>query len=581
MKTKQGKRIIALSLALLLATGEFLQMGSSPVFAEGTEAATVTGEQEVAGSENFSEDTAAQTAAQTMAAREEENLTSETATPEEESLIAETESQDGYVTTKMEDWEYQKNLMFGTTGVIYLKKYTGPDKKILIPAKMQEGDNTYTVALQGMGANPFELEWDVALQQYVPVYEDGEGPNAANLLTDIKLADGITLFPENGGAFSYCNSLVNLDISGGSVTGLKPMQGMFKKCTSLRNLKLCNNLDTSYAENMSEMFSDCWCLTIPDLSGFNTANVTDMHSMFENCRCLQNLDISGFDTQKVKDMSGMFRGCTALASLKLTGSNAKFVTSAVTDMSLMFAGCSRLDTLDINSFDTSKVTSMNCMFQGCRSIKTLDLTGFQTNKVNDMNCMFAGMSSLETIYAGTGFDTGNVTNDISMFEGDTKLVGGSGTVYSSDHMDKEYARGDVIDPGDHSNDQPGYFTVAAVSTINDWNYTEDGGTVILDGYANTYQRNIIIPATMMVGSKKCNVVLRKIRNSKNDEADVSYLKSIVIADGVKAAADASGMFEGCSGLNRLDITGLDTGQTENMSRMFSGVQGVDKLDLSK
>ena len=82
----------------------------------------------------------------------------------------------------------------------------------------------------------------------------------------------------------------------------------------------------------------------------------------------------------------------------------------------------------------------------------IDVSKFNTSKVTDMNNMFESSPNLTTIYVSNKFLTDKVTSSSNMFSGDTKLVGGAGTVYDSSNIDKTYAR---IDGGTSS---PGYFT---------------------------------------------------------------------------------------------------------------------------
>ena len=92
------------------------------------------------------------------------------------------------------------------------------------------------------------------------------------------------------------------------------------------------------------------------------------------------------------------------------------------------------------------------MFYNSRAT-TLDLSSFDTSKVTDMSYMFQSSSDLTTIYVSNKFLTDKVTSSSSMFGGDTKLVGGAGTVFDSTKTNKTYAR---IDGGTSS---PGYFTL--------------------------------------------------------------------------------------------------------------------------
>ena len=57
-------------------------------------------------------------------------------------------------------------------------------------------------------------------------------------------------------------------------------------------------------------------------------------------------------------------------------------------------------------FDTSQVTNMSSMFEGCGKLTTIDLSNFNTSKVTDMSSMFAGY--YELYYQAGGGDVGYV-----------------------------------------------------------------------------------------------------------------------------------------------------------------------------
>ena len=107
--------------------------------------------------------------------------------------------------------------------------------------------------------------------------------------------------------------------------------------------------------------------------------------------------------------------------------------------------------LNLLSFNTSNVIKMSEMFNGTK-LTSLDLSSFDTSNVTNMQGMFYS-SLLKTIYVSNKFSTSKVTQDGSMFNACTNLVGGAGTKYDSIHYDKTYAR---IDGGTSS---PGYFTL--------------------------------------------------------------------------------------------------------------------------
>ena len=147
-------------------------------------------------------------------------------------------------------------------------------------------------------------------------------------------------------------------------------------------------------------------------------------------------------------------------------------TSEVTNMVFMFDACIKLSSLDLSHFNTSKVTSMYSMFNFCTGLTSLDLSGFNTSKVTNMEYMFYGCRNLTTIYAGSGWSTNAVTSSTDMFKNCTNLVGGKGTTYDANHVDKTYAH---IDGGTSN---PGYFTAKNAGLRGDVN--GDGSVNISD-----------------------------------------------------------------------------------------------------
>ena len=135
-------------------------------------------------------------------------------------------------------------------------------------------------------------------------------------------------------------------------------------------------------------------------------------------------------------------------------------TPEVTNMAYMFASCRKLQSLDVGKFNTAKVTNMSFMFGGCAAMTSLDVSSFNTAKVTDMSDMFYYCRNLKTICVGSGWNTDAVTYSSQMFDGCTKLVGGKGTTYDANHVDKAYAH---IDGGTSN---PGYLSRLILGDIN-------------------------------------------------------------------------------------------------------------------
>ena len=249
--------------------------------------------------------------------------------------------------------------------------------------------------------------------------------------------------------YMFCDSqATTLDLSNFDTSNVTNMNSMFgySEATTLD----LSSFDTSKVTNMNSMFSDSQA-TILDVSNFDTSKVTNMSLMFYNSQAT-TLDVSNFDTSKVTNMNSMF-----FLSKAATLDVSNFDTSKVTDMSSMFDN-SQVTTLDVSNFDTSKVTNMNSMFYLSKTT-TLDLSNFNTSNVTDMGHMFYSSENLKTIYVSNKFKIDNVTSSNYMFTGATKLVGGAGTKYDANHVDKVYAH---IDGGTSN---PGYFTDIADKDI--------------------------------------------------------------------------------------------------------------------
>ena len=147
-------------------------------------------------------------------------------------------------------------------------------------------------------------------------------------------------------------------------------------------------------------------------------------------------------------------------------------TDYVSTMGWMFSQCNKLTSIDVSHFNTSRVNQLDYMFYKCEQLTVLDLSSFNTANVHRMFFMFADCRNLRTIYAGEGWTTAAVEDAAYMFRNCTSLVGGQGTTYDANHIDKSYAH---IDGGPSN---PGYFTAKNAALRGDVN--GDGSVTISD-----------------------------------------------------------------------------------------------------
>ena len=284
-------------------------------------------------------------------------------------------------------------------------------------------------------------------------------------------------------AFEYLKNLETMSFDNVDTSNVVNMDNMFDGISKIETLDL-SDFDTSNVTTMDHLLANCTSLKSVDVSSFDTSNVTNIRSMFRNT-ALTSLDVSNFDTSKVENMGDFVFLNETIEELDLSNwdfrlyaaqnswgaadmMNAMGVTTidAIKKVKLdnaifpvgsnAFFMSLKVDEISLKNVDTSYVTDMGNMFSGCSNLTTLDLSSFDTSNVTVMSTMFNGMSNIKTIYVGRKFNTDRLTTSTAMFTDSTQLVGGNGTTYDANHIDKEYAR--IDEAG-----SPGYFTYKANS----------------------------------------------------------------------------------------------------------------------
>lgn len=345
---------------------------------------------------------------------------------------------------------------------------------------------------------------------------------------------------------------VVFDDSFANCTTLTSTAYWFEQCENLTTIIGINNLKTDNVTDVNSMFIDCHNIKSIDLSSLNFSNVTNMHQMFEDCRVLESINLNGVNTENVTDMSDLFLNCHNLKSI------------------------------DLSSFNTSNVTNMSHMFCRC--------------------------DSLTTVHVDEGWTTMSVTNSERMFERCTKIVGGQGTRFDENHIDAAYAH---IDGGTAN---PGYFTRSGdkpwtePSDPEPYAVLSDNNTILTFYYDDQKDaRN-----GMDIGPFEFDYDIereRELINSGWDEQresitnvifDASFanctsitstyawfykcnhLTTITGIGNLKTdnVTDMSSMFNGCSALTSLDLSGFNTANVTNMTYMFQGCSNLTSLDLS-
>ena len=250
---------------------------------------------------------------------------------------------------------------------------------------------------------------------------------------------------------------------------------------------------------------------------------------------------------------------------------------------------------NLDNLNTSQVTTMAEMFSTCNQLKILDLSSFDMTRVTNTSMMFYCCGDLTTIYVNTSWNLSAVTTSDYMFTGCNYLVGGSGTAFTSSHVDKTYAR---IDLGANST-SPGYLTTAPKAYVV---YTPDNHTLTFyydnnrasrPGTRYFLNKDIIGANEPLWVTDGTNASVTKVVfDSEFIHCNVTTthqwfyqmtsLTEIQGLDNLRSSVirDMSQMFEGC-GLTDYDFTQtyFAVFNTEDMGRMFYDSK-FTKIDLS-
>ena len=477
------------------------------------------------------------------------------------------------------------------------------------------------------------------------------------------------------GMFEGCSSLKSLDLSSFDTRNVRAMYDMFYVCSNLTTIYVGHKWVTSQVGSSKDMFKSCTSLvggqgttfdashtdatyahidggpsdpgylTGPDQLGYaikstDGKTLTFYYDKMRSSRSGTSYILNSSETYPGWYSDNSFRTITkvvfddSFSQARPTTTFAWFArmsnltsftgmsnlnTSDVVVMDYMFYGCTGLSGVDLSGFNTNKLTSMEYMFYNCSNLRTLDLSSFNTSRVTDMNYLFRGCSNLTTIYAGSGWTTSSVIAGNWMFTACTSLVGGMGTTYDANHVDKTYAH---IDGGPSN---PGYFTEPRIPyvliddsngtmtfyndgrkeshiTSSTWLYYLNEGDQDPGWYSDgcyEYVTKVVFDPSFATArpTSTCHwfAEMYNLTSVQGIEylntSEVTAMTSMFWECTELPAVDVSGfdthnvtdmssMFAECYELNSLDVSGWNTGKVTDMSYLFSSCSEVTSLDVS-
>ena len=398
-------------------------------------------------------------------------------------------------------------------------------------------------------------------------------------------------------------SSVNLSVEYGVYITLgTSMANMFNGCDKLASVNL-NGFDASAVTSMENMFQDCSNLVSVDLGGLaSNDGVTSLSNMFNMCSELTKINLAGIINESVTSVKSMFSYCTCIEEIDFGDCDFK----SVTDFEDMFGHCYQLKSVRLPASANSAPTNMKDMFTDCWALLTVDLKRFAPAAAVNTENMFSGCSELTKIFADFTINPADATSTTDMFSGCNNLSGGSSTSWASGNAnDGTYAK------PDGGIDTPGYFTSTTyyarvgnayyinkedtISAIGN----EDGDIEVVLyngvsgaelGISNDQFEDTIAKAIKETPADSVRIIID--RNAHIEIAGSAYVgmfgscDKLVYADlrGLDCSSATSlslaYMFQGCSKLKKVNLSGLNTSQLSVIGYMFQNCRDLDEVDLS-
>jgi surface protein len=340
--------------------------------------------------------------------------------------------------------------------------------------------------------------------------------------------------------------------------------------------------DTSKITNMSSLFRSLKKVKKLDLSGWDTSNVTNFNYLFEYSTGLEELNLTGWDFSKAQNNSYWFDSVhTYLKKLILKDVKINTKTS---DIAKFY---DKLEYIDVTNLDISTLTSLADFFSVDRELKEIvGLNTWDTSNITNFNSMFNGLYKLEELDI-SGWDLSNVTT-INLFYNmglNTSFV-----------TPLKITAKKVKFPAN------GYQMFAFLTRIGEIDLENADFTNVTNMECFFYYLNVLTKLNLK-GIDTSNVTNMKelFRNNPLlEEIDVSSLNTSKVTNmqymfaELKKIKKIKGldkldtskvenfnyMFQYCNELEELDLTTIDTSSAKTMLSPYDGLIKITKLDFS-
>ena len=416
--------------------------------------------------------------------------------------------------------------------------------------------------------------------------------------------------------FRGCSALTSLDLSSFRTENVFFVDYMFAECSSLTSLDL-SAFNTAKVENsMEAMFRNCSSLTSLDLSGFNTSNMLNLSSMFDRCSSLTELDLSNFNTAKVTSMTQMFEGCSKLVTIYV---GDDWSTNSLQSGLRMFYQCESLVGGMGTVYDPSHIDQAYAHIDGGTSNpgyftdKNATPTNFIAHiTVNGEGEVSSGLITVRDtgeveiepgrpfqmfFYPDSAYYLGSlIVNGDDMTQG---VIPATASGAASFTMQNVTSNLDIIvefmpETPVVADPEP-YAVLSDNNTVLTFYYDEkkaERNGMSVGPFTESYENGIIVGVSSGWYNQRESITKVVFEESFANYTSLTSTRSwfygcrnLAAITGLQYlktdnVTDMYSMFDGCSSLKSIDVSGFNTENVTQMWWMFNGCSSLTSLDLS-
>ena len=430
----------------------------------------------------------------------------------------------------------------------------------------------------------------------------------------------------------YWSNLSGAQVGGLNTSSATRMNEMFALTTGLESFDF-ENWDVSHVGSAFSMFYECGDLASVSFAGASFTKHCSYTNMFANCKKLTQVNFG--DIRRDDSPGGvedMFYGCEALSTIQVGAAfDAPDVVPQGTWKSTSTGKRYRSDTLpngvadtytleDVRTYSfaslnretgelritreepeggerlsvysvseqgyetadevpwaddranirtvlvesTGKVTSMANWLNGCDNLVSVDLTGLDASSLTSIEGLCEGCASLKSIVVGADYKNNKLGTAARAFKGCKSLAEAPIQVLASNC--------DILDYCYLSNISEAFSSCASLESV-DFTECDISSVRNMAGLFDkcTKLKRVVFPDGRQAWSASVMSRMFRMCTSLSDIENLSYFNS----DG---GVTCDEMFRGCSSLEQLDLSALNTGN-RGMKRMFHGCTSLNKISI--